>query len=1061
MAEKQDLNQEQFNEFLTYVAQEQKIKSAGELVSDTLTGKGPLMEILRQKNPLIKKYMTTGSIFINRLLLDKTDFNLSNDDKKLLIEVGAFGNLDPRSGFKLNTNDKKIAQIVENNAKDLAEKKETLSSTNYEVYRAKQRQKLVDDVLQAKVKNVVFDNEMPTLDFYSRDKSKPFSNFLQKELNMQSGYGFNPEIPEYAANIVGQEYIPASNQERFNIIPESKGEVYTTPERKIDRLESFIPDKESGYLSGPEGIYYNPETEQFLRQQPVYGPKQELQGYQYDPRLKDILSTAVGESYGSQFKQGGNTNMDIKQQTKNVAAQGRFGDSMLLHVNPAEVKGLASAMPITTNPETGQPEAFLPFLAPMLGSLIAPTILAGTGLSAAAMAGIGAGLGTYAQTGGSGSKALISGLTAGLGTKALEGVANPGLDTAIADAQVKAGIGTPVDPSFVGPMPTPAPTTLASQQAAEQAVRQTVGGPVSSLQKIFNPGLDEGIKSLGSAAMTPTGMLAGTTAGTGAVMQSQEEFERQMAQMQLDEEERKKRMYEMYPEQIPVASGGKTGYQRGGMSFYPTFDPMMNMNFNPVQNINSTTTRQTRQINPGFMAGFSPEYRYFRGDDPKRYLTRYAGNIEDSSNPQTFGFQPPVQPLSPRQFINEGRYMPPPRFGGYGNPFMQTPSYRSFYGNPQMGGMINPYARFRQQPIQPYFAPPPIYTPPPPPLPPKDDLPPPDIPPPDDNIGRKGTPRNITPIIPPDDFVTSGPVRGGMNREIPVPITTPPPTITIPIEGGADVKIPDFSKINTPITPPMIKGLEDRDAMRQEMSIDRGSMINENPVTFTPPIAPPSVTSPSITPPTPAAPANTPMQKPMSIGGPGGGRNNMFGRSMLFSEGEDTNKELPNEGLKALAKTEKGREAVEAMGYQEGGPTDMMQDPITQEVIQFILGETDNNEIINEFIIKYGQEQLIMLRDMILKQAAGNPDVQTEGLIEGVGNSGMADDLPMNIGNKPIAAVSQDEYIIPADVVSMLGDGSSDAGSKQLDGMLDRVRMAKTGGKTQAPPLNPEEVLPA
>jgi hypothetical protein len=160
------------------------------------------------------------------------------------------------------------------------------------------------------------------------------------------------------------------------------------------------------------------------------------------------------------------------------------------------------------------------------------------------------------------------------------------------------------------------------------------------------------------------------------------------------------------------------------------------------------------------------------------------------------------------------------------------------------------------------------------------------------------------------------------------------------------------------------------------------------------------------------------------------------------------------------------------MGYQEGQdinipmPTGqstdmMMQDPIVQEVIQFILGETDNNEIINEFIIKYGQEQLMMLRDMVLKQAAGNPDVQTEGLIQGVGNSGMADDLPMNIGNKAIAAVSQDEYIIPADVVSMLGDGSSDAGSKQLDGMLDRVRMAKTGGKTQAAPLNPEEVLPA
>ena len=739
--------------------------------------------------------------------------------------------------------------------------------------------------------------------------------------------------------------------------------------------------------------------------------------------------------------------MDIKQQTKNVAAQGRFGDSMLLHVNPAEGKGLASAMPITMNPETRQPEAFLPFLAPMLGSLIAPTILAGTGLSAAAMAGIGAGLATYVQTGGSGSKALLSGLTAGMGTKALG-----------TQAQT-------VDPSIV-----------AKDTGAMESLKTIFTQPevvASEGVKAANP-FDLGVKSLVSAAMSPSGMAAATTAGTGAVIQSQEEFERQMAELALEEEERKKRMYEMYPEQIPIASGGstnfadggKTGFQRG-RNVYSNYDPMMNMNFNPIQNSYQTTTRQVRPITPGFMAGFFPEYRYFQGNDPKRYLTRYAGNIEDSSNPQTYGFQPPVQPLSPRQFINEGRYMPPPRFGGYGNPFMQTPSYRSFYGNPQMGGMINPYARFRQQPIQPYFPPPPVYTPPPrddvPP--PRDDIPPPDIPPPDDNIGRKGTPRNITPIIPPDDFVTSGPVRGGMNRENPVPITTPPPTITIPIEGGADVKIPDFSKINTPITPPitppMIKGLEDRDAMRQEMSIDRGSMINENPVTFTPPIAPPSVTSPSITPPTPAAPANTPMQKPMSIGGPGGGRNNMFGRSMLFSEGEDTNKELPNEGLKALAKTEKGREAVEAMGYQEGGPTDMMQDPITQEVIQFILGESDNSDIVNQFLQKYGQEQFLMLRDMILKQAAGNVDAQTEGLIQGVGNSGMADDLPMNIGNKPIAAVSQDEYIIPADVVSMLGDGSSDAGSKQLDGMLDRVRMAKTGGTTQAKPINPNKVLPA
>ena len=36
---------------------------------------------------------------------------------------------------------------------------------------------------------------------------------------------------------------------------------------------------------------------------------------------------------------------------------------MLLHVNPIEVEALAKNMPITVNPETGQPEAFLPLLA--------------------------------------------------------------------------------------------------------------------------------------------------------------------------------------------------------------------------------------------------------------------------------------------------------------------------------------------------------------------------------------------------------------------------------------------------------------------------------------------------------------------------------------------------------------------------------------------------------------------------------------------------------------------------------------------------------------------------
>ena len=70
--------------------------------------------------------------------------------------------------------------------------------------------------------------------------------------------------------------------------------------------------------------------------------------------------------------------MNLQQQTQNVAAQGRYGDTMLMHVNPAEVAGLSQVMPLTINPETGQPEAFLPMLLPLLGSIGGTALAGGT-----------------------------------------------------------------------------------------------------------------------------------------------------------------------------------------------------------------------------------------------------------------------------------------------------------------------------------------------------------------------------------------------------------------------------------------------------------------------------------------------------------------------------------------------------------------------------------------------------------------------------------------------------------------------------------------------------------
>ena len=72
----------------------------------------------------------------------------------------------------------------------------------------------------------------------------------------------------------------------------------------------------------------------------------------------------------------------LQPQAEQMAQYGRYGDSMLVHMNPAEVQGIASLAPggrLTTNPVTGQPEAFLPFLAPIIGSALGSAALTGIG----------------------------------------------------------------------------------------------------------------------------------------------------------------------------------------------------------------------------------------------------------------------------------------------------------------------------------------------------------------------------------------------------------------------------------------------------------------------------------------------------------------------------------------------------------------------------------------------------------------------------------------------------------------------------------------------------------
>jgi hypothetical protein len=79
-------------------------------------------------------------------------------------------------------------------------------------------------------------------------------------------------------------------------------------------------------------------------------------------------------------------------------------------------------------------------------------------------------------------------------------------------------------------------------------------------------------------------------------------------------------------------------------------------------------------------------------------------------------------------------------------------------------------------------------------------------------------------------------------------------------------------------------------------------------------------------------------------------------------------------------------------------------------------------------------------------------------MLKGPGD-GMSDNIPATIAGKQPARLANEEFVIPADVVSHLGNGSSEAGAKQLYKMMDRVRQARTGKKAQGKQIKADKYL--
>lgn len=99
----------------------------------------------------------------------------------------------------------------------------------------------------------------------------------------------------------------------------------------------------------------------------------------------------------------------------------------------------------------------------------------------------------------------------------------------------------------------------------------------------------------------------------------------------------------------------------------------------------------------------------------------------------------------------------------------------------------------------------------------------------------------------------------------------------------------------------------------------------------------------------------------------------------------------------------------------------------------------------------------------LLNQAIRDPLGRTMakgGYLDGPGD-GMSDSIPATINGRHPARLADGEFVVPADVVSHLGNGSTKAGAKVLYGMMDKVRKARTGTKKQGRQINPRKFMPA
>jgi len=156
---------------------------------------------------------------------------------------------------------------------------------------------------------------------------------------------------------------------------------------------------------------------------------------------------------------------------------------------------------------------------------------------------------------------------------------------------------------------------------------------------------------------------------------------------------------------------------------------------------------------------------------------------------------------------------------------------------------------------------------------------------------------------------------------------------------------------------------------------------------------------------------------------------------------------------------------------EENGMEDYAEDmremndkQVVRESIRAIKGELPEQAaavVLGQFLQTFGEEAFRKLVDDVQSGRADAAGGDMEGTVRGPGD-GMDDLVPaaMDDGSQDVL-LSDGEFIVPADVVSGLGNGSTDAGAEELHRMMDRVRQERTGRTAQAPQVRAGGLMPA